>query len=128
MNDATTTTDTAADLVRHPVWCRRVPDDAPLAGDPVGSRSFYDSLAPLEPTREHEGRTYQVDAGRWTYTVAAALTQQYDSVEPSGVAEMHVRLTVENHDLFDAGQAVWLKLDEVERVIEMLQRVARDAR
>ncbi len=128
MDNATTTTDTTADLVRHPVWCRHVPDGAPGAGDPIGSKTFYDRLAPADPGEQHEGRTYQVDAGYWTYTVEAALTQQCDEVDPSGVAAMHVRLTIENHELMDARQAVWLQLDEVERVIEMLQRVVRDAR
>lgn len=128
MNDATTTTDTAADLVRHPVWCRHVPNGAPLAGDPVGNANYYDRLAPADPDQEHQGRTFQVDAGQWTYTVEAALTQQYDGVEPSGVAEVHLQLTIEDHDLMDGRQAVWLQLDEVECVIEMLQHVVRDAR
>jgi hypothetical protein len=114
--------------IRHPAWCQHVPEGAPYAGDPVGSQTFYDRLAPPEQSSEHQGREYRLDAGEsFAYSVSATATQMYDLL-PHGVETLvaRIRLSIVEHEVVGTPAAAWLTPDEVDGLIAMLLCAKRD--
>jgi hypothetical protein len=110
-----------------PGWCRHIPQGAPYAGSPCGAQPSYDRLAPPEDGEEHEGRDYRLDAGEMvTFAVTVTRVQSY-SLNP--VLEVHapqLRLSIVNHELPGAAEAVWLSPQEVGTLIAMLEQAKRE--
>ena len=122
--------ETSHDLIRHPVWCRKVDEKAPLAGDPVGFATFYDRMAPAEPETEHEGREYRLDAGRcFSYGLTVSATQVFEQT-PDGVSdsEPQIKLDVVMHDFIGQAVVAYLSLEDVDRLVAMLRAAQRDLR
>jgi hypothetical protein len=113
---------TAPDIIRHPVWCQQVPDDAPLAGDPPGSGSYYDRLGPAEESDEHVGREYRIDVGAtFGYSVVAAQV----ALHGGGDSHDTIRLSVVDQEQLDASAAAYMSTAEARQVARMLERVSR---
>jgi hypothetical protein len=120
----TTTDDRPAEhVIRHPSWCRHVPEDTPYTTDHT-----YDRLAPSGRAQEHELREYRFDAGdKFAYSLCVTPVQTYglgvhdrDPVEHDLV---RVRLSVRNIEVTDA----YLSPAEIDTLVAMLMRAPRDA-
>lgn len=114
-------TTTEAGVIRHPIWCKRVPDDAPLAGDPVGSPTFYDRLGEPEEDSEHAGHAFTLEVGEtFAYSISAqSVLWHYEDQAP----RIKLRI-VGNESIMDA--EAYLQVHEVGRLVELLQHVRQE--
>lgn len=115
--------------IAHPVWCHQThhPDTA-LVGMPDGRVMQF---APAEPDEEHRGREYRIEAGHHLdFAVTVAAVQGYELAPPNGqstdVWSPAVRLAVQDHSVIGPPVAVDLTLDDVDRLVVLLQRVRQD--
>lgn len=118
------TEQSTAQVIRHPIWCQHVAANAPLAGDPLGSPTFYDRLGVAEPFNEHEGRAYRLDAGdTFAYTISATATQWYG--DDGAHQAPQVRVDCLNHEV-GGSSTIYLAVAEIDRVVSMLERARRE--
>lgn len=115
--------------VPHPVWCRSGhTEGAPYLGDKT-SKYYADTMAPAEADFLHLGRAYRVDTGEhYSGSVEVSVGQYFDGerLEDYDPSPAVVNLIVRNEDFVDAEVDISLRLEDIDRVIEVLTKAKAD--
>jgi hypothetical protein len=108
--------------IRHPWWCTADTDTETV----IPGEWCY--RAPAEADNVHRDRTFHIEAGDTTYTVALVQPFTVHQGRLMDVSEPAIELAVRDHAVADADSSNWLDASEVELLIKFLQRTVATLR